>query len=454
MKTTTIINRLLLCFIVVAMTFPVLPVDAGNVETVTFVVNTTEDLVDDMLNGECSVGVPSGGPCSLRAAFSEARNIMQMNQNLIIQIPEGVYKLTLTEDTGSDRQFGDLDLVSLNAPTERTVTIQGAGALNTIINANDIDRAIQIGAYYNVTINDLRITRGELHAANGAGILVENAGKLELNRVKMDYNRAHKVGNNSTSGGAISAFATPLTIRRSSFSNNWADYYSAIKFFGGENVPLKIIASSFFYNKAHNGYTLTSIGPFFMSNSSIFSNDEGSGSLALPYEAHIQNSTIVNNSKGVNIGYFDKLYLRNSIILSRPDSNGEIGENCEVLLPAKVANNDDFPVIITEGGNVFSDNTCVPDTDLRDIVVPWEEAGVAGLPASQGILNALPLLPHSPAVNRRFEPCLETVFLLGVPFEVPLMIDQFDRLRGMFCDAGALGLKNKTYIFYPLIERE
>ena len=162
MKTTTIINRILLCFIIVAMTFPVLPVDAGNVETVTFVVNTTEDLVDDMLNGECSVGVPSGGPCSLRAAFSEARNIMQMNQNLIIQIPEGVYKLTLTEDTGSDRQFGDLDLVSLNAPTERTVTIQGAGALNTIINANDIDRAIQIGAYYNVTINDLRITRGEL----------------------------------------------------------------------------------------------------------------------------------------------------------------------------------------------------------------------------------------------------------------------------------------------------
>ena len=123
-------------------------------------------------------------------------------------------------------------------------------------------------------------------------------------------------------------------------------------------------------------------------------------------------------------------------------------------VPVTVANNDDFPVIITEGGNVFSDNTCVPDTDLRDIVVPWEEAGVAGLPASQGILNALPLLPHSPAVNRRFEPCLETVFLLGVPFEVPLMIDQFDRLRGMFCDAGALGLKNKTYIFYPLIERE
>ncbi len=101
-----------------------------------------------------------------------------------------------------------------------------------------------------------------------------------------------------------------------------------------------------------------------MVNSSIISNDEGSGSLALPYEAHIQNSTIVNNSKGVNIGYSDKLYLRNSIILSRPDSNGETGENCEVLLPAKVANNDDFPVIITEGGNVFFLTTLACQTQI------------------------------------------------------------------------------------------
>ncbi len=58
----------------------------------------------------------------------------------------------------------------------------------------------------------------------------------------------------------------------------------------------------------------------------------------------------------------------------------------------------------------------MPDTDLRDIVVPWEEAGVAEIPAYQGILSALPLLPHSPAVNRRFEPCLETVILGGRSF--------------------------------------
>ncbi len=104
------------------------------------------------------------------------------------------------------------------------------------------------------------------------------------------------------------------------------------------------------------------------------------------------------------------------------------------------------PEIIPEGGNVFSDNTCAPDTSLRDVVVPpWEDAGL-GLATQRDILWSYPLLPHSPAVNRRFEPCLETVILGDVPFELPLFIDQFSRPRGMFCDAGALGLKIKLYL--------
>ncbi len=459
MKTTTIINRLLLCLIVFVMMFPALPVDAGDGETVTFIVDTTEDLVDNMLNGECSAGVPTGGPCSLRAAFSEAKNIMQMNQNLIIQIPEGEYKLTLTEDTGDDRFFGDLDLKSLEAPTENWVSIQGAGYYKTYIDANKIDRAIEIGSGYNVSIIDLTITNGSLHAgdhetAQGAGILVDNAKQLMLNRVSMDYNRVYKDGTESSYafGGAIRAITTPLAIRYSSFSNNWAQSGSAIHFTGGENVPLQIYASSFYYNKADDAYTLLSYGPMMMVNSSVLKNDDGLGSLSLVYDAHIQNSTIVNSDKGINISYYNKFYPRNSIILSKPDSNGETGENCRAMSSMHAANNF-APEIIPEGGNVFSDNTCAPDTSLRDVVVPWEDAGL-GLATQRDILWGYPLLPHSPAVNRRFEPCLETVILGDVPFELPLFIDQFSRPRGMFCDAGALGLKNKTYIFYPLIERE
>ncbi|HPX65384.1 MAG TPA: right-handed parallel beta-helix repeat-containing protein [Anaerolineaceae bacterium] len=459
MKTTTIINRILLCFIIVAMTFPVLPVDAGNVETVTFVVNTTEDLVDDMLNGECSVGVPSGGPCSLRAAFSEARNIMQMNQNLIIQIPAGEYKLTLTEDTGDDRFFGDLDLVSLNAPTENWIYIQGEDALNTIINANHIDRAIEIGAHNNVTIRDLTIMNGELHASEGktkgAGILVENAGELELIQVLIHNNRVYNDGNENSyaHGGGIRAIATPLIIRYSSFSNNWAEYGSAVYFTGGENIAMKIAGTSFHSNKTDESYTISSFGPMIMINSSVFSNDEGLGSLALFFDSYIQNSTIVNDQQGINITYHNKLYLRNSIILSKPDSNGEIGENCKAMNPAQVINNY-FPEINAEGGNVFSDNTCAPDADLKDIIVPWEEAGVAEMPTNQGISSALTLLPHSPAINRRFEPCLITMKPWDDPSEVYLDFDQFIRRRKLFCDAGALIEENKTYIFYPLIERE
>jgi len=442
------------------MMFPVMPVAAGDGETTTFVVDTTEDLVDDMPNAICSAGTPTGGPCSLRAAFFEANNIMQMNQNLIIQIPAGIYKLTLTEDTGDDAYFGDLDLGSWSAPTENWISIQGAGALNTTINANNIDRAIQIGANLNVSISDLSIENGTLHASNfetiqGAGILVENAGKLELNRVSMSYNRLHTDGHENALayGGALRAVTTPLTIRNSSFSNNWAQYGSAIHFTGGENVPLTIYGSSLFYNKAYEAYTLLSYGPMTMINSSVISNDEGMGSLSLVYEAHIQNSTIVNSYKGINISYYDKLYLRNSIILSEPDSNGDTGENCQAM-SSKNAAITYAPEIIAEGGNVFSDNSCQPETNLRDVVVPWEDAGISYNHVYQGILSALPLLPHSPAVNRRFEPCLVTMTPLDVPVEMPLGVDQFDMPRGMFCDAGALGLKNKTYQFFPLIEHK
>lgn len=60
-----------------------------------------------------------------------------------------------------------------------------------------------------------------------------------------------------------------------------------------------------------------------------------------------------------------------------------------------------------------------------------------------GILNALPLLPESPAINRRFEPCLAIMTLLDVPVDLVLGLDQFSRSRGLFCDSGAWGL-NKT----------
>jgi CSLREA domain-containing protein len=460
MKTKSLIKTSLLCLIIFTMMFPVLPVNAGDGETVTFIVDTTEDIADNAPNGICSAGAITGGPCSLRAAFSEANIIMEMGQNLIIQIPAGLYKLTLTENTGEDAYFGDLDLESLNAPTENWVSIKGAGAFETLINARYIDRAIEIGKHYNVSISDLTITNGELHAsegetAQGAGILANQAGSLVLNNLNMHNNRIHKDGNaNSYAfGGAIRAILTPLTIRNSSFFNNWAQYGSAIHSSGGENLPLNIYGSSFYFNKADGAYTLFSYEPFKMINSSVFANEEGMGSLSLVYEAHIQNSTIVNSDNGINISYYDKLYLRNSIILSEPDPNGDTGENCQAM-SSKNAAITYAPEIIAEGGNVFSDNSCQPDTNLRDVVVPWEDAGISQNPVGQGILSALPLLPHSPAINRRFEPCLATMTPLDVPVDMPLGVDQFGMPRGMFCDAGALGLQNKSYIFYPLIERE
>ena len=460
MKIMLLIKKAMLCIIAIALVLPALPVHAGDAETTTFIVDTTEDLIDDMPNGICSAGAPTGGPCSLRAAFFEAKTILGVGNNLIIKVPEGHYKLTVTEDTGYDPYFGDLDLDSLDAPTERWVIIEGDGPNKTLIDANDIGRAIEIGENYNVTISNLQITNGTVKAvgnggAEGAGILVQNALGLELNHVWMTYNRVHKSSNpdSSASGGAIYSLATPITIRYSSFDNNWAESGSVIYLVGDEAVNLNIYASSFFFNKATTGPTVASLSPLMMINSSVFSNDEGEGSLWAFYDIHIQNSTLVSQGKGNNIFYYGKLYLRNSILMAPPDTNGEVGENCVALVPSHLSEEIE-PEVFSEGGNVFSDNSCEPNSDISDIVVPWEEAGVGNIGISDGgILQALPLLPESPAINRRFESCQATMIPLDVPVDMVLGLDQFSRPRGLFCDSGALG-SEKTYQFFPITERK
>lgn len=105
-----------------------------------FVVNTTADTVD--ANPGDGICADSGGQCSLRAAISEANAWPGADT---ITLPAGTYLLTLAGASEDANATGDLDITS-------DITINGAGAASTIIDANQLDRVLQIAGGSTVTL--------------------------------------------------------------------------------------------------------------------------------------------------------------------------------------------------------------------------------------------------------------------------------------------------------------
>ena len=90
----------------------------------TFTVNSTNDAVDaNPGDGVCASSVAE---CTLRAAIMEA-NVHAGSDTIIV--PAGAYTLALTGPDEEASATGDLDVTD-------GVTIQGAGAATTIIDAN------------------------------------------------------------------------------------------------------------------------------------------------------------------------------------------------------------------------------------------------------------------------------------------------------------------------------
>lgn len=97
-----------------------------------FRVNTFEDMRDFAHNGVCSAGEAVDGPCSLRAALHEAS--YHGVGNAIIELPPGVYKLTLDKpsfDGEEEEHYGDLDIPGIDNPRTGTL-IKKAQAIWTI----------------------------------------------------------------------------------------------------------------------------------------------------------------------------------------------------------------------------------------------------------------------------------------------------------------------------------
>lgn len=191
----------------------------------TVAVNTTQD------------AVAVDGKCSLREAITSVNKQAASGNmtgecaagdgsNDTIVVPGGTYTLSIAGADEDNNASGDLDI-------RVNVTIQGAGLGTTIIDANGIDRVIDIPvAAITVRLNDLSLVNG--HAPDSAASLGESGGgvhdangaDLYLTRVELANNRGGAGASSSSSaysggeGGAIFASGGTLVLSSCSVHDN------------------------------------------------------------------------------------------------------------------------------------------------------------------------------------------------------------------------------------------
>jgi CSLREA domain-containing protein len=279
---------------------------SGSAGAATITVNTATDETTDNTT------------CSLREAVISANSDSNAAEDActagsgadIINVPAGTYNLTGAgcEDAAAT---GDLDVT-------RAVTINGAGAATTIIDANDTDRIFDLfsnNGLFTVTISNLTIRDGTAQTGqapcapggNGGAIQVGFGVTLNLNDSIVETSLADEGGGiynnnvlnvdestirnniaNTSGGGVCNTASVTATITNSTISGNQAGVFPSTEGNGGG------LAND-------NSATLTVVNSTISGNSAISTdngtpNGNGGGIFLAQFsQADIRNVTITNN---------------------------------------------------------------------------------------------------------------------------------------------------------------
>lgn len=176
----------------------------------------TVNVTTDELNGD--------GDCSLREAIQAANTDAVVSGCTagsgadIIVIPAGEYVLSLSGTNEDNNTTGDLDIAS-------SITLQGADAATTIINANNIDRALHALSTAALTVQNVTIQRGNV-VGNGGGILTE--GDLNLQTSVLLSNTASNQGGGVFVSGAGTFVDTNFITNTSSANSGGGAYVASL----------------------------------------------------------------------------------------------------------------------------------------------------------------------------------------------------------------------------------
>ena len=169
-------------WLLAALLAPVLPTQVVRAAT-TVLVSPLADSV-----GACATS--GTGTCSLRDAVLYAN----AHAGTVISVPAGTYTLTLPSTcTNNDANCGDLNLTA-------DMTISGAGAASTIIQASATDSSAGIDRVFRIdggtaTISGVTVRNGKpSDGGNGGGIFLTANGLLTLNNVTVSGNEGTGYG--------------------------------------------------------------------------------------------------------------------------------------------------------------------------------------------------------------------------------------------------------------------
>jgi CSLREA domain-containing protein len=271
MRTTSFSSasyKFLAALAVIAMVLaalPVLPAYAANI--------TVETTVDELT---------TNGSCSLREAIINSNNngsthpdcTTGSGADVIILTGGQTYTLSLTGVSSS--QTGDLDITDANG-----VTIQSDSTTSAIIDADDIDRILDVAlGAGNVTLNYITVTDGTpTSGVTGGGINFGSSATLTLNNSMVSNNTASST--TSCGGGLYNNTAATVNIVDSTFENNVCAEAGAdgAGIFKGTGGVMNISGSTFSGNNTneHGGAMHIAAGTVNITNSTFYNNSGARG---------------------------------------------------------------------------------------------------------------------------------------------------------------------------------
>jgi uncharacterized repeat protein (TIGR01451 family) len=284
--------------------------------------STADAALANSASTEC---VATNTECTLRAAVQAADNYEEKST---IILPAGDYTLTRPSTNSTSAGNGDLDVI---AGTE--LTIEGAGASSTIINANHIDRAFTVHGGNSLTIKGVTVRNGSGGAADSTapnkGGAFYNDGSLRIEASTLSDNSSSGeggvvyadtgatttaiIGSNVQSnaaggeGGVVFASAGAVTLSEDFIAHDTANSYGGVVAAeeGGSTDPIEINDSDLWFDVA-DGYGGAiyeyRAGPLLVSESELDKNtsgdEEGGGAIYAEEsgEVTIEGSTFYGNS--------------------------------------------------------------------------------------------------------------------------------------------------------------
>ena len=360
-----------------------LPFDVHGVDTALDTVTVTT-LVDENDGGAAGTG------WALRDAILYANSHAGDDT---VSLPAGTYTLSITGRSEDNGLTGDLDIT-------QDLTIQGAGADTTIINAGSIDRVLDVFPGATLTLRDVTITGGTTQGAEDGGGIQNDGGTLVIVDSRVVDNTASGGALDGGNGGGIySANSGNVTLEGTVVSDNTAQGNRAdgggIYIVGGTltvgNSTVTRNASDSEHSKGGGGVYIGAGTTASISHTTISDNqsDGRGGGICNAGTTEVDSSNVIGNDAradggGIYVEAGSTMKLTRTVIMGNR-RNGEAG------VSGSDVSGDFDPDSSQNMIGVLSGSTGLEDAGQPAPPQPAVPGGRRRTPATEEVLRVIPI---------------------------------------------------------------